>query len=109
MLLNLDAESNKKLAVWGIAIVSLGSIGIRFWELGRFNVFVFDEFYYAKFANNYLTNTKFFNSHPPLSQYLIALGIWIGDRLPIGQDTTNTLTGSLHSTFSQARYLLSAN
>lgn len=100
MLLNLDTESNKKLAVWGIAIVCLGSIGIRFWELGRFNVFVFDEFYYAKFANNYLTNTKFFNSHPPLSQYLIAIGIWIGDRLPIGQDTTNTLTGSLHSTFS---------
>ncbi|MCY7336302.1 MAG: phospholipid carrier-dependent glycosyltransferase [Chamaesiphon sp.] len=100
MLLNLDTESNKKLAVWGIAIVCLGSIGLRFWGLGRFNVFVFDEFYYAKFANNYLTNTKFFNSHPPLSQYLIAIGIWIGDRLPIGQDTTNTLTGSLHSTFS---------
>ena len=100
MLLNLDTESNKKLAVWGIAIVCLGSIGLRFWGLGRFNVFVFDEFYYAKFANNYLTNTQFFNSHPPLSQYLIAIGIWIGDRLPIGQDTTNTLTGSLHSTFS---------
>ena len=100
MLLNLDAESNKKLAAWGIAIVCLGSIGLRFWGLGRFNVFVFDEFYYAKFANNYLTNTQFFNSHPPLSQYLIAIGIWIGDRLPIGQDTTNTLTGSLHSTFS---------
>lgn len=100
MLLNLDTESNKKLAAWGIAIVCLGSIGLRFWGLGRFNVFVFDEFYYAKFANNYLTNTQFFNSHPPLSQYLIAIGIWIGDRLPIGQDTTNTLTGSLHSTFS---------
>lgn len=100
MLSNLDTESNKKLAAWGIAIVCLGSIVLRFWGLGRFNVFVFDEFYYAKFANNYLTNTQFFNSHPPLSQYLIAIGIWIGDRLPIGQDTTNTLTGSLHSTFS---------
>ena len=100
MLLNLDTESNKKLAAWGIAIVCLGSIVLRFWGLGRFNVLVFDEFYYAKFANNYLTNTQFFNSHPPLSQYLIAIGIWIGDRLPIGQDTTNTLTGSLHSTFS---------
>ena len=100
MLLNLDTESNKKLAAWGIAIVCLGSIGLRFWGLGRFNVLVFDEFYYAKFANNYLTNTQFFNSHPPISQYLIAIGIWIGDRLPIGQDTTNTLTGSLHSTFS---------
>ena len=100
MSLNLDTESNQKLAVWGIVIICTISIFLRFWGLGRFNVFVFDEVYYAKFANNYLTNTKFFNSHPPLSQYLIAIGIWIGDRLPIGQDTTNTLTGSLHSTFS---------
>jgi dolichyl-phosphate-mannose-protein mannosyltransferase len=100
MIVKLETESNKKLAIWGIIIVCLMSIGLRFWGLGRFNVFVFDEVYYAKFANNYLTNTQFFNSHPPLSQYLIAIGIWIGDRLPIGQDTTNTLTGSLHSTFS---------
>ncbi len=88
------------LAFWGIAIIFTISASLRFWELGRFNELVFDEVYYAKFANNYLTNTKFFNSHPPLSQYLIAIGIWIGDRLPIGQDTTNILTGSLHSTFS---------
>jgi dolichyl-phosphate-mannose-protein mannosyltransferase len=100
MILDLDAERNKKFAIYGIIIVCLGSIVLRFWGLGRFNALIFDEVYYAKFANNYLTNTKFFNSHPPLSQYLIAIGIWIGDQLPIGQDTTNTLTGSLHSTFS---------
>lgn len=98
--MNLDTESNKKFALWGISVVFVVSVLLRFWGLGRFNEFVFDEVYYAKFANNYLTNTKFFNSHPPLSQYLIAIGMWIGDRLPIGQDTTNTLTGSLHSTFS---------
>jgi dolichyl-phosphate-mannose-protein mannosyltransferase len=96
----LDIAHSRKFAGWGIAIVFAVSVILRFWGLGRFNEFVFDEVYYAKFANNYLTNTKFFNSHPPLSQYLIAIGIWIGDRLPIGQDTTNTLTGSLHSTFS---------
>jgi dolichyl-phosphate-mannose-protein mannosyltransferase len=100
MVVNLDTTSNRKLAFWGIVIVFVISLILRFWELGRFNELVFDEVYYAKFANNYLTNTKFFNSHPPLSQYLIAIGIWIGDRLPIGQDTTNTLTGLLHSTFS---------
>jgi dolichyl-phosphate-mannose-protein mannosyltransferase len=100
MLINLDTVSNRKLAFWGVVIICTISAILRFWELGRFNEFVFDEVYYAKFANNYLTNTKFFNSHPPLSQYLIAIGIWIGDRLPFGQDTTNTLTGSLHSTFS---------
>jgi dolichyl-phosphate-mannose-protein mannosyltransferase len=100
MILNLDTERNKNIAFWGMICVFAISIGLRFWGLGRFNSFVFDEVYYAKFANNYLTNTKFFNSHPPLSQYLIAIGIWIGDRLPIGQENTNTLTGSLHSTFS---------
>ncbi len=100
MAVNLDTESNQKLALWGIVFVCLMSVALRFWELGRFNVFIFDEVYYAKFANNYLTHTPFFNSHPPLSQYLIAIGIWIGDRLPIGQDITNTLTGSRHSTFS---------
>lgn len=100
MVVNLDTKGSKKLALWGIVIVFVISVILRFWDLGRFNEFVFDEVYYAQFANNYLTNTKFFNSHPPLSQYLIAIGIWIGDRLPIGQETTNTLTGSLHSTFS---------
>ncbi len=100
MILNFDTASSKKVAIWGIVIVITISIALRFWGLGRFNELVFDEVYYAKFANNYLTNTKFYNAHPPLSQYLIAIGIWIGDFLPIGQDTTNTLTGSLHSTFS---------
>ncbi len=100
MLFNLDNEQNKKLAIWGIVAVLLVSIGLRFWNLGRFNVFIFDEVYYAKFANNYLTNTKFFNSHPPLSQYLIAIGIWLGDMLPIGRDNVNDLTGSLRSTIS---------
>ncbi len=100
MILNFDTASSKKVAIWGTIIVLAISIALRFWGLGRFNELVFDEIYYAKFANNYLTNTKFYNAHPPLSQYLIAIGIWIGDRLPIGQDTTNTLTGSLRSTFS---------
>lgn len=84
----------------GLAGVFLLSIVLRFWGLGRFNTFVFDEVYYAKFANNYLTHTKFFNAHPPLSQYIIAIGIWIGSHLPIGQDTVNNLTGSVRSTWS---------
>ncbi len=100
MALKLDPRTDEKWAVWGIIAVCIISIFLRFWGLGRFNELVFDEFYYAKFANNYLTNTQFYNSHPPLSQYLIAIGIWLGDRLPIGQDTTNILTGSPHSTFS---------
>jgi dolichyl-phosphate-mannose--protein O-mannosyl transferase len=76
------------------------SVTLRFWGLGRFNALVFDEVYYAKFANNYLTGTHFFNAHPPLSQYIIAIGMWLGSHLPFGQDTVNGLTGSLRSTWS---------
>ena len=76
------------------------SLVIRFWRLERFNTFVFDEIYYAKFANNYLTKTPFFNAHPPLSQYLIAIGIAIGEKLPFGAGVVNDLTGSVVKSWS---------
>ena len=85
------------LAMIGIFLCSLF---LRFWQLGQFNQLVFDEVYYAKFANNYLTGTSFFNSHPPLSQYIIAIGIWIGSHFPASPDLVNNLTGSLRSTIS---------
>ncbi|MES1025686.1 phospholipid carrier-dependent glycosyltransferase [Gloeocapsa sp. BRSZ] len=84
----------------GMLAVFLVSLGLRFWQLSRFNTLVFDEVYYAIFANNYLTRTLFFDGHPPLSKYIIAIGMWIGSHLPIGQDTVNSLTGSLRSTWS---------
>ena len=98
---------NKNSANWsvqwfglGMAGVFLLSVALRFWGLSRFNTLVFDEVYYAKFANNYLTHTPFFDGHPPLSKYLIAIGMWIGTYLPFGQDSVNGLTGSLHSSWS---------
>lgn len=81
----------------GLSGIFLFSLALRFWGLDRFNTLVFDEVYYAKFANDYLTNTSFFNAHPPLSQYIIAIGIWIGSHLPFGQNSVNGLTGSLLS------------
>jgi dolichyl-phosphate-mannose--protein O-mannosyl transferase len=80
--------------------IFLFSLLLRFWKLSQFNTLVFDEVYYAKFANDYLTGRKFFQSHPPLSQYLIAFGIWLGSFFPASPDTINNLTGSLRSTFS---------
>jgi dolichyl-phosphate-mannose-protein mannosyltransferase len=88
-------------AFWlGIGVILLVSLCLRFWGLERFNTLVFDEVYYAKFANNYLTNTQFFDGHPPLSKYIIAIGIWIGMKLPFGQDTVNAMTGSPLTTWS---------
>lgn len=84
----------------GMAAVFLFSAALRFWGLSRFNTLVFDEVYYAKFANNYLTRTPFFDGHPPFSKYIIAIGMWIGSHLPIGKDALNGLSGSLRSTWS---------
>ncbi len=89
--------SRFKLAIIGIFIFSLV---LRFWKLTQFNVLVFDEVYYAKFANFYWLDKPFFGSHPPLGHYLIALGIWFGSLFPASPDTVNELTGSLRSTWS---------
>ncbi len=70
----------------GIAGVFFVSLLLRFWGLGRFNTLVFDEFYFAKFASHYLKQEPLFEGHPPLSTYLIAIGIWIANHTPIGAD-----------------------
>ncbi|NJM74347.1 MAG: phospholipid carrier-dependent glycosyltransferase [Scytonema sp. RU_4_4] len=84
----------------GMAGVFLLSLALRFWGLGRFNTFVFDEVYYARFGNDYLTHTPFFDGHPPLGKYMIALGIWISNHIPFWQDEVNGFTGSVMSPVS---------
>jgi dolichyl-phosphate-mannose-protein mannosyltransferase len=84
----------------GIWLIFLVSLALRFWGLGRFNSLVFDEVYYAKFGNQFLLGKYNFYSHPPLSHYFVALGIWLGKNFSIGNDTVNNLTGSTLSTFS---------
>ncbi|MEL6160038.1 MAG: phospholipid carrier-dependent glycosyltransferase [Cyanobacteria bacterium J06623_5] len=59
-----------------VAVVGLG-FGLRFWQIGRFNSLVFDEVYYAQFAQAYLEGYPVFDAHPPLGKYLIAAGIWL--------------------------------
>lgn len=87
---------------WAIAIVVIFAVCVvlRFWRLSELNTLVFDEVYYPVFANRYLLGKPVYNAHPPLSQYIITLGIWIGDRLPIAQDTVNGLLGSIRTPFS---------
>lgn len=75
----------------------LFSLGLRFWGLDRFNTLVFDEVYYAKFAYKYLSQIPFFDGHPPLSKYIIAFGMWLGDQMPFGQEAKNGLTGGLYA------------
>jgi dolichyl-phosphate-mannose-protein mannosyltransferase len=79
----------------GLTILWLVSLGLRFWGLSRFNTLVFDEVYFARFGNNYLSGTPFFDAHPPLGKYLIGLGIWLhGGFDPFGYRWLNALVGS---------------
>lgn len=70
------SPSRPPLWFWvGIGCVWVFALACRFWGLERFNTLVFDEVYFAKFGHHYLTQTEFFDAHPPLGKYLIALGI----------------------------------
>ncbi|MDJ1184132.1 dolichyl-phosphate-mannose--protein mannosyltransferase [Roseofilum casamattae] len=83
------------VAIWIIALC------LRFWGLSRFNTLVFDEVYFAKFAQDYLSRNELFDGHPPLGKYAIALGMWISDRISMPQNfPSNDLTGMVRSTFS---------
>jgi dolichyl-phosphate-mannose--protein O-mannosyl transferase len=101
--MSLSTKSSEQSFPWfwlGMASIFLLSASLRFWGLGRFNTLVFDEVYFAKYGNNYLNHTAFFDVHPPLGKYLIAIGIWLGSHFSVGKDTVNSLTGSQLSTFS---------
>ena len=87
----------KKWFQIGLISIFILSLALRFWGLGRFNTFVFDEVYYAKFGNNYLTGVPFFDGHPPLGKLIIGAGIWLGKYIPWWNNEVNGLTGSLLS------------
>lgn len=95
----MKLDPNKQVLIIVVVILLL-SLVLRFWKLGQFNELVFDEVYYAKFSNNYLIGKEFFHSHPPLAQYIIAFGMWLGSFFPASPDNMNELTGSLRSTMS---------
>jgi dolichyl-phosphate-mannose-protein mannosyltransferase len=102
--MNLDRIKQPALFPWfGLSLIGLflGSIALRFWGLSRFNTLVFDEVYFAKFASHYLKGIPLFEGHPPLSTYILALGVWIAEHTPLGDGVPkNGLTGLYLSPFS---------
>jgi dolichyl-phosphate-mannose-protein mannosyltransferase len=84
----------------GLLLLWLFAVSLRFWGLERFNTLVFDEIYYVKFADQYLRGVPFFDGHPPLSKYIIAIGIWIAEKLHLGPSIGNDLAGGFHTTWS---------
>ncbi|MDZ7269159.1 MAG: phospholipid carrier-dependent glycosyltransferase [candidate division KSB1 bacterium] len=65
----------------------------RLWRLDTPATMVFDEVYFPVFANNYLERTAFFDAHPPLGKYLIALGIRFFGNVPLGWRIMEALFG----------------
>ncbi|MBD2177393.1 phospholipid carrier-dependent glycosyltransferase [Pseudanabaena sp. FACHB-1998] len=81
--------------IFGVMAIALVAFASRFWNLDGTADIVFDEVYYPKFAQNYLRGEPFFDAHPPLAKYIIALGIKIFGYAPFGYRCMTALAGSL--------------
>lgn len=90
-------QVDRPLQAWCLGLILLWAfcLALRFWGLGRFNTLVFDEIYFARFGHHYLTQTPFFDGHPPLGKYFIAVGIWLQGFTTWGYRWMNALVGSL--------------
>ena len=91
----------------GIIFIVGIAASLRFWQLARFNALVFDEVYFANFAEAYRQGIASTDAHPPLGKYIIAaatqLSVWLkGDAEATGLNGSpaiyrqaNALVGSL--------------
>lgn len=65
-----------------LGVITLVAASLRFWNLSFPAEIVFDEVYFPKYAYKFLTDEFYFDTHPPLSKYLIGIGIWVHNHLP---------------------------
>lgn len=89
----LSAYFHARRDFWLQAVLLALAAFTRLWRLDAPNALVFDEVYFPTFANNYLHATPFFDSHPPLGKYLIALGIRFFGFEPLGYRAVDALFG----------------
>lgn len=58
-----------------LAVLILVALLLRLWQVWRPDSYVFDEVYYAKYAQDIIARKPWIDVHPPLGDLLIALGI----------------------------------
>ncbi len=80
--------SGKPWADYAVVLVTAFALGIgwfaRLYNLGFPPTLIWDEIYFPVFARDYLNGTPFFDLHPPLGKFIIALGIVLAGDTPIG-------------------------
>ncbi|HEY8108582.1 MAG TPA: phospholipid carrier-dependent glycosyltransferase [Patescibacteria group bacterium] len=67
---------------------------LRFINLDHPPKIIFDETYFAVFAQNYLTGTEFFDAEPPLGKFLVAGGEWLFGNDSFGWRSVPALFGT---------------
>ncbi|MCL5407078.1 MAG: phospholipid carrier-dependent glycosyltransferase [Patescibacteria group bacterium] len=78
--MTLKAFFQKNWVILTLILIVVASFLLRLWHLGKIGDQIFDEVYFVKFAQNYLTGTSFFDIHPPLGKLIIAFGLkFFGD------------------------------
>jgi len=89
---------------WLIVLAGI-ALGLRFWQLARFNTLVFDEVYFVNFAQAYRQRLAPADAHPPLGKYIIAAGIQLGSWLNSTAKTTPAV-GIAPFSYRQANALI---
>jgi len=82
--------------VWGVVFLLLVATLLRFWRLGEPPKQFFDEIYYARTAQEYLTGRPIYEwTHPPLSKLLVAGSVRLFGFTPWGWRFASALAGVL--------------
>lgn len=69
-------QSMSRLPALWLVLLLAASAALRFWRLAEPPTQVFDEIYYARTAQEYLTGQPIYEwTHPPLSKLLVAVGV----------------------------------
>jgi dolichyl-phosphate-mannose-protein mannosyltransferase len=91
----IGSAGERRWLLGGALGIFLMSLGLRLWRLAELPAPVFDEVYFPQFAQNYLDGKPFYDVHPPLGKYFIALSIQLFGRNEWGFRLATALCGSL--------------
>jgi dolichyl-phosphate-mannose-protein mannosyltransferase len=78
----------RALAAYALVCIGVFALAVglfaRLYRLGYPSRLVWDEIYFPVFARDYLNGTPFFDLHPPLGKFVIAVGIALVGDSPVG-------------------------